>query len=856
MKKILFTLIIAGVFSSLSGQSPYFFNYQAVLKDDLGQIMTNQEIKLKFSVLDADENGNVLFSETHLTQSSASGVINLLLGMGDIVSGSLENIAWDNGSYFIQIEIDKNGGNDFRLVDIRRFVSVPYALHAETATIVDDADADPDNEIQTLSFDVNSNQLSISNGNTITIPTGGTDADADPENEIQDLNSSRSEGLVTLEISRGGQGTSFDINDADADPDNELQQLSLNNQELSISMGNQVDLSPFATPWKPSTGWDSHGIYYWGDVYMDTVKVDWQLKVGNNNPYGTEIYDSGLFMNDNVVNRKLRLSAKRVQFEDNSGTNYSFLDRDSLLFKTDFGGLLWPISGHYSSVGVFLESLNNRAGFSSTGMGILDGEFTGFMDSRSWHVTQEISPVDVFDRLYLDPDSLSLYNDIKWETVKLGTNKFQKFGYLNLYDGAGNVNASLGTNLFTEFGLPPSTGGLQLFSENNLTVQLESVINGAFLQMYRKDGSWLTTLGADQDGRGQLALNDLDGMEKIRLGIDEFGFGSVNVDGALRVNDLDENTLCTADRWGYTIWDPQQGILGGLEQVFEDPNSAVIYVNGGNGTINFSATKNWMDGNSNGGFAGVFDANGAVSAGMRVDQNQKGLLWGDRFSMIGTSGEQRGLWQTQEDHDAGSLLLYGPNGKLNVSIDYNGINYDYGAINIHDENGNTRAGFFINANTGQGEIYADVKHFKTAYPENPEKEIWYASLEGPEAAAYVRGTASLVNGEAFVSFPDHFSVITDVGSMTVSLTPLYWDTYGLAVIEKSNSGFRVKELKGGQGAYDFDWEVKCVRKGFENYEVVRDKQPDRIFPDAEKTNADKSTGTFPFHQNNRTTNDR
>lgn len=63
----------------------------------------------------------------------------------------------------------------------------------------DDADADPSNELQTLSFDSGSNELSLSNGNSITIPSGGTDADADPTNEYQDLSLSG----TTLQISDG-----------------------------------------------------------------------------------------------------------------------------------------------------------------------------------------------------------------------------------------------------------------------------------------------------------------------------------------------------------------------------------------------------------------------------------------------------------------------------------------------------------------------------------------------------------------------------------------------------------------------------------------------------------------------------
>ena len=61
-------------------------------------------------------------------------------------------------------------------------------------------------------------------------------------------------------------------------------------------------------------------------------------------------------------------------------------------------------------------------------------------------------------------------------------------------------------------------------------------------------------------------------------------------------------------------------------------------------------------------------------------------------------------------------------------------------------------------------------------------------------------------------------------SLTVQLTPAYSDTYGIAVVEKNANGFRVKELKGGKGNFNFDWEVKAVRKGYENYEVYHKKE--------------------------------
>ncbi len=54
-------------------------------------------------------------------------------------------------------------------------MSAPYALYARNVQYNDDADASPTNEIQSLS--INGNQLTISQGNTVTLPSGGTGGD-------------------------------------------------------------------------------------------------------------------------------------------------------------------------------------------------------------------------------------------------------------------------------------------------------------------------------------------------------------------------------------------------------------------------------------------------------------------------------------------------------------------------------------------------------------------------------------------------------------------------------------------------------------------------------------------------------
>jgi hypothetical protein len=40
-------------------------------------------------------------------------------------------------------------------------------------------------------------------------------------------------------------------------------------------------------------------------------------------------------------------------------------------------------------------------------------------------------------------------------------------------------------------------------------------------------------------------------------------------------------------------------------------------------------------------------------------------------------------------------------------------------------------------------------------------------------------------------------------------------------VEKSIERILVRELSNGKGDYDFDWEVKCVRNGYEDYRVIR-----------------------------------
>ncbi len=176
------TLILFSLMTT--AQSPQAFNYQAVARDATGQILGNQSVSFRISILQGGTAGSSVYSETHTLSTNTYGLANLAIGNGVLGNGDFPAIDWGADSYFVQIEMDETGGNNYQLMGTSQLVSVPYALHAETALVVPgDADTDPTNELQDIS--IVDHDLTISSGSTLTLPDEVDDADADPTNEIE-----------------------------------------------------------------------------------------------------------------------------------------------------------------------------------------------------------------------------------------------------------------------------------------------------------------------------------------------------------------------------------------------------------------------------------------------------------------------------------------------------------------------------------------------------------------------------------------------------------------------------------------------------------------------------------------------
>ena len=217
-------------------------------------------------------------------------------------------------------------------------------------------------------------------------------------------------------------------------------------------------------------------------------------------------------------------------------------------------------------------------------------------------------------------------------------------------------------------------------------------------------------------------------------------------------------------------------------------------------------------------------AQGAVTGTRLADNitiNTTGNIRSEGIFEIRRDGDLR-LRGTEAVGNAGFFQSYGPNGEPNARITHQIDAPNHGEINVRDADGNNQAFMHVNA-AGQGVVSADIKSFRIQNPSNPNTEIVYASLEGPEVGAYYRGTAKLENGKGRINFPRHFIDVASLETLTIQVTPLSAESLGLAVAEKSlENGIVVRELQNGNGTYEFDFTVKSARSGYEDWEVIRE----------------------------------
>lgn len=134
MKHLFLCVLSLIVLTSSFGQAPKTISYQGVARNNTGQPIPNQNIKIKLSLLDSATSTLSRYTETHSLTTTGQGLFSLRIGAGTILSGNYNNLNWSNGPAFVKTEIDPAGGDNFTLSSTNPLNAVPFALFAASGT--------------------------------------------------------------------------------------------------------------------------------------------------------------------------------------------------------------------------------------------------------------------------------------------------------------------------------------------------------------------------------------------------------------------------------------------------------------------------------------------------------------------------------------------------------------------------------------------------------------------------------------------------------------------------------------------------------------------------------------------------
>ncbi|HON18953.1 MAG TPA: hypothetical protein PK990_07270 [Salinivirgaceae bacterium] len=107
MKKAYSYLLLAFSFLSFSlySQPPLRLNYQAVVRTGDGSILTNHSLTVRVSIVSETINGTPVYTELNTATSNVFGIIQLVIGEGTPILGTLEQVNWKSSPLFF-----KSGG--------------------------------------------------------------------------------------------------------------------------------------------------------------------------------------------------------------------------------------------------------------------------------------------------------------------------------------------------------------------------------------------------------------------------------------------------------------------------------------------------------------------------------------------------------------------------------------------------------------------------------------------------------------------------------------------------------------------------------------------------------------------------
>ena len=337
-------------------------------------------------------------------------------------------------------------------------------------------------------------------------------------------------------------------------------------------------------------------------------------------------------------------------------------------------------------------------------------------------------------------------------------------------------------------------------------------------------------LSGDEDG-GILEVANLEGYSVGRMWVD-------NTAGGL---------LTLNDPLGYrllSLFSDADGGIATIENVTGFQAANLWATSYGDGLLTLNDSEGYprvnLFGDPVGGNAQVENWKGQIAGHFWVGDEGGGLL-----NLNDPDGNFRAVLSVLST-GSGDLRLDGPNGNENVSLASTNGNDNRGVISVSDPNGTPRAQLYVdsnnngqlflsgakNANTagagidseGRGILWANQTYSVEDHPNKSGSKIVYSSLEGPEAAIFIRGKVNLDQGKAVIELPEEFTALAVPDTLTVQLTPGSIRSKGVAFEKIDSQRIRIGELAGGTGSYEVHYTVYARRLGYENQKTVMNEK--------------------------------
>lgn len=132
MRTYFLIILLLLTFSSIA-QVPHGINYQAVIRNTNGSTVNNTSVGIRMNILQGGPSGTIVYSESFAAITSNIGLVNFVIGQGQVISGNFSSINWGSGSFFLEIAVDETGGTNYAVIGVQQMMSVPYALYAENS---------------------------------------------------------------------------------------------------------------------------------------------------------------------------------------------------------------------------------------------------------------------------------------------------------------------------------------------------------------------------------------------------------------------------------------------------------------------------------------------------------------------------------------------------------------------------------------------------------------------------------------------------------------------------------------------------------------------------------------------------